>query len=317
MKAGIQVLGIFLLFLGSMGCKKYADYQVGNNLSTVYFPYQRPVRTIVAEGSNGSFDVGVMLGGVRNNEKDIEVGFKVAPYLLNDAGIMRGKNFELLPASYYSLGNEAKMVIRKGSFDGAVKVTLTHQFFNDPKSLTKNYVLPLVITTSTSDSVLRGSVENGIAAKDYTIIVLKYINQFDATYYHRGVRYGFDAAGNQVDSLQYVRPEEESQYMKNHVWTLTTIGLNTLVTDGVEFNTTQANQPYSLKLVVGDNKNLKVENVSTSLINNIIDNGGGRYDAENKKIYLNYEYRNEAMSKTYKMKDTLIFRNYNLALETW
>lgn len=317
MKAGTQVLGIFLLFLGSIGCKKYADYQVDNNLSTVYFPYQKPVRTIVAEGSNGSFDVGVMLGGVRSNAKDIEVGFKVNPSLLDNAGIMGGKSFELLPASYYSLGNGAKIVIPKGSFEGAVKVTLTQQFFADPKSLTKNYAIPLAITSSTSDSVLRGSVENGIAAKDYTIIVLKYVNQFDATYYHRGMRYGYNAAGNPVDTLQYVRPEEESQYMKNHVWTLTTTGLNTLVTDGVEFNTTQANKPYSLKLVVDENKNVKIENVSTSLINNVIDNGGSRYDAENKKFYLNYEYTNGAANKTYKMKDTLIFRNYNLALEMW
>ncbi|MFT3902637.1 MAG: DUF1735 domain-containing protein [Niabella sp.] len=317
MKAGIQALGIFLLFLTITGCKKYADYQVDNNLSTVYFPYQKPVRTIVAEGSNGNFEVGVMLGGLRNNEKNIEVGFKVEPSLLDDAGIMDGKSFELLPASYYSLADGAKIVIPAGSFDGTVKVTLTQQFFADPKALEKNYVLPLVITSSTSDSVLRGSVENGIAAKDYTVVVLKYINQYDATYYHRGVRYGFDAAGNPVDTLQYVRPEEESQYMKNHVWTLTTTSLNTLVTDGVAFNTTQAGQPYNLKLVVDDNKNVKIENVSTSLINNVIDNGGSRYDAENKKFYLNYEYTNEPANKTYKMKDTLIFRNYNLALETW
>jgi hypothetical protein len=86
-------------------------------------------------------------------------------------------------------------------FRGKVEVQLTDAFFNDPKALTANYVIPVVIKNQVgADRILSGTAwdasENPqrtnllrwqVVPQDYTLYCVKYICKYDANYLrHRG-----------------------------------------------------------------------------------------------------------------------------------
>lgn len=306
---------ILVLSIVLFSCK-YEDFVEDFDYTTVYFAYQKPVRTIYS--NDLKMEIGVVLGGKIENKKDEVVKFRVAEELLNDASIMGKSTFTLLPSDYYTLSNENTITIPKGEFLGKIKLTFNEvKFLSDPLSTSNSYALPLQITESTTDSILIGDIENGIASKNYTIIVIKYMSPFAGTFYHRGSRKAFDASGNLTETLQYVKPSEEVLYVKNLVWNLTTINASTVKCDGVaEFLTAGTNE-YSLNLRIGNNNSVTIENNSSSKIKNIIDKGGSTFDKESHKFYLNYEYTDGSSSTKYVMSDTLIYRDSGLALEFW
>lgn len=108
--------------------------------------------------------------------------------------------------------------------DGGIKVRLTDKFFNDPKALDFNYVLPLVMTgVEGTDSILQGKklVENpnrfvasdwSIAPKDFTVYCLRFVNEWNGTYLRRGKDRITAADGSVSDIVrhkQYVERDEE------------------------------------------------------------------------------------------------------------
>ena len=111
------------------------------------------------------------------------------------------------------MSSTSDIVIPKGEFSGTIRVDLKDAFFNDPKAVGVNYVLPLVITEETADSVLSGTpvVEDpdrrlssnwlaGFAPRDYTLFAVKYINKYHGKYLHRGVDRTLAAEGGAVVS---------------------------------------------------------------------------------------------------------------------
>lgn len=181
---------------------EFPDYEY----SAVYFAYQSPVRTIVLgedvfdTSLDNEYKCQIMatMGGVYSNSKDVEIGIRVDNSLCNGL-IFDGTDQGVLPmpSNYYSLSSD-KITIEKGSILGGVTVQLTDAFFNDPKSLTNTYVIPVVMTgVINADSILSGKplVDNpkrGVSAdwdiqpKDYVLYAVKYINPYDANYLRRG-----------------------------------------------------------------------------------------------------------------------------------
>lgn len=180
--------------------------------TSVYFPYQRPARTLVLgnydlgfndNDNNGRFEIGVVMSGVIENSKDRRVHFELAPELIDAAALgVDTVNVQVLPSSYYTIEQQSPVTIPAGSVSGRIPVQLEAAFFNDTLSFAgeneTHYVIPLRITDYEElDSLLTGvpTVDNPIkinddhwnpTPKDYTLFGIKYMNEYQGIYLRRG-----------------------------------------------------------------------------------------------------------------------------------
>ena len=196
---------IFLIISAIFTSCKNGNWEFPDfDTSSVYFAYQTPVRTITLGTdylNDNSLDnqhkcqIMATVGGFREIKNDIEINFKVDNNLCDQLA-----NVTAMPSNYYSLSDN-KMIISKGSkMIGGVTVTLTDAFFADPKALTANYVIPLVMTdvknaagiltgTPAVDNPNRFVLEDWAAnatPKDYILYAVKYLNPWDVIYLRRG-----------------------------------------------------------------------------------------------------------------------------------
>ena len=199
-----KIVIIFALIMSLMACENQ-EFRVQDFDSTsVYFPYQRPARTLVLgnydlgfndNDNNGRFEIGVVMSGVFENMVDRKVFCGLAPDLI-DANLLGvdSVNVQVLPTSYYTIEQASPVTIPAGSVNGRIPVQLTDAFFNDTLSFAgKNqthYVIPLKITGYENlDSLLTGVpiVENPIKVldadwnptpKDYTLFDIKFMNKY-------------------------------------------------------------------------------------------------------------------------------------------
>ncbi|HTN20503.1 MAG TPA: DUF1735 domain-containing protein [Pelobium sp.] len=289
----ISLIILTVFVLGS--CKKYDSYVSDFDFSVVYFASQKPLRTIVAD-DDMSFKVGVTLAGVRNNKTDQIVKYRIDPTLFNS--VPGAFNYEVLPASYYTITDNSTMVIKKGELIGDVTVTLNKALFTaDPDALQKIYALPLRIVSTTTDSILIGN--SNVPAKDYTILVVKYISPYHGTYYHKGKQTKLSD-----NSVTVYSKKDLSQ---NATFAMLTNSLNSIKTPGAG---TSSGVPLDLTI---DNTSVAI---SGNLANEV--SGSGTYNPENKTFYLNYNYKNGA--NKYSVVDTLILRQdpeLDLRFEEW
>nr|WP_298991078.1 DUF5627 domain-containing protein [uncultured Polaribacter sp.] len=182
--------------------------------TSVYFPFQTPVRTLIQgkydlgfndNDNKGRFEIGVIMTGVYNNSIDRKVHFELAPELIDAAALgVDTVNVELLPASYYTIEQQSPVTIPAGSIDGRIPIQLNDAFFDDPKSFAEfgevHYVIPLKITNFENlDSLLVGVPADGVSnpirikeddwqilPKDYTLFGIKYMNKYQGIYLRRG-----------------------------------------------------------------------------------------------------------------------------------
>ena len=304
----------------------------------VYFPYQTPVRSLMlgdeVEGDNSidlehAFSIGASIGGMYENTKERIVTIKFAPELASNIKDGSGVVLQLLPASYYNATFD-KIVIPAGSFFGKLRVNLTDAFFTDPLTTSLNYVIPLIITDATGDSVLRGSRVPSVASpdpriasdwlvppKNYVLFGVKYINPTHGVYLLRGKR-------TNKANAQDVVPYSARFIDDNDMTTLTTKSLteNYMSTVGGTFKEA-SNPKYSMLLTF--NKDSKSVTVSQKSSTTVGVTGTGKFysksDPEsegynNKKhrtIYLDYTYVDGA--NTYQVKDSLVFVDTDMKFE--
>lgn len=187
--------------------KDFPDYEGG---TTAYFAYQDPVRTLILGNDiyDNSLDnahkcqIWSTMGGAYGG-RDAYVGIKVDESLCNnlyfiDEGGLPSYRVLPLPSSHYSLSSN--VIAYNGEPRGCVEVQFTDAFFNDPKSVGYNYVIPLVMTDVRGiDKILTGKPLEGLTPerlnsddwdvlpKDYVLYCVKYKNPWDAKYIRRGV----------------------------------------------------------------------------------------------------------------------------------
>ena len=207
----LRILYIIALLLVGYGCENTENDFDDFTEQNVYFPFQYPIRTISLQEDSRvdnsvdlekAFNIGISLGGVRSNDIDRVVTIALAPELVTGAFFDSGatNSVLLMPSNYYTLAS-TEVIIPKGSFSGTVKVQLTDAFFNDPLSLSVNYVIPLVIVSSNTTGILKGVTatgvtnpdrrlssdwEAGFTPKDFTLFGVKFINKFHGKYLHKG-----------------------------------------------------------------------------------------------------------------------------------
>lgn len=183
---------------------EFDDYEGGVSVS---FPYQTPVRVLEMGEDEHSTErdnahkcwISTTMGGSykgKNITVNIDVDESLCANLYKEDSVTR---IEPMPASYYMLSSKSMQY--DGNYTGHVEVTFSDAFFEDSKSVSGNYVIPVVITSQTgADRILSGEYDKelfptapsrlsndwNVAPKDYSLFCVRYISKYEG-YFLRGV----------------------------------------------------------------------------------------------------------------------------------
>ena len=337
-----NVLISIILLIGITACENKEQIFPDYDLQTVYFPLQLPIRSLSLgedriENSldrEYKFDIGVSIGGMYENTQDWTVDYVVDPSLTDSVFTIFGSNPIIpLPTNYYTLSPLNTVTIPSGFFNGLIRVELTDQFFNDPLSLTGQYVIPLRLTDTSADSILSGvqalpgdadrriagDWKSGMEPKDWVLYGIKYVNAYHGTYLHRG-RDIVTNGGAPVETVVFSeRNVEDDLLMK-----LTTTGIQSVSTNGVATKVDRKGK-YSMTLEFGNSQGgsgsitIKPTPGSSYAVT-----GSGEYfdlasSSESwtgltfQSMYLQYSYNDG--TNDHQVVDTLIFRDRGIVWE--
>jgi hypothetical protein len=309
--------------------------------TTVYFPYQSPVRTLVL-GKDYVFDnsldnehkclIMATMGGVYENKKDITIDVVVDNSLCENLKFesTTGNDVIAMPSNYYTLPANMQIIIPSGELMGGIEVQLTDAYFNDSLSIKKTYVIPLVITSVTNaDSVLRGKTEIdtadrriagewSIIPKDYILYAIKYINPWHASYLRRGIDVVKGNNGNTALDATYVYHEkyvEGDDVCKAETRSMdeVSIKLKTKAEGNIDL-------PFELILTFDENNNCTLKNpesVSYTLTGSgKFVNDGDMWGGEKRDV-LHLNYTIDFGTTTHTLTDTLVVRDRGTKFETF
>ena len=305
-----KIIAVLIMIVALSAC--YEDYILDYDYDGVYFPYQLDVRTfVVGEGMKINF--GVALGGVRDNDRDRVVNYQMDNSLISAKTLadMKGSSatyiktsmalvneLKLMPANYYSLSDNAKMVIKQGEYSGVVTVKPDSvKFLGDASTINPVYALGMRITSADADTVLK--------LKIYAVVAFKYESMLYGKYWHGGVTVEKDSAtGAVVTETKYYTtvPQPEAK-----VWTLSTVAPYALTANGVSDVSSSVVPEMKLTLNGGN----VIVSAMTGAKYAVEPNGASTYNQakllQNRKIILNYKYK-KGKNWCY-ATDTLTFRN--------
>ncbi len=304
-----KVIAVLVMAMALFSC--YEEYITDYEYDAVYFPYPINVRTFVV-GEGMDIKIGAALGGVHDNNRDRIVNYQVdnsliTPEILElmQGGMTHVKNatanvqeLKPLPASYYSLSDAGKIVIKKGDHAGMVTLMAdSASFVGDTLALMPNYAIGVKITSADADTVLE--------SQSFAVIGLQYENMLFGNYWHGGVTVVKDLNGNVVDEIMYPTtiPSPEAK-----IWKLSTVGPMSLVTNGVSDESSSSNPEIGLTLNGGNIAISSPEGASYE----VMADGECLYNQakllQERKIFLKYKYQNSDTTWCY-ATDTLTFRN--------
>jgi hypothetical protein len=329
----------FVLVAVLTACNKdwsFPDYKY----TTVYFPYQSPVRTLVLGedvfdntlDNQHKFLVMATMGGVYENKKDVVLNIAVDPNLAAKLKFgAAGDSVYVLPSNYYTLPKDAKIVIPKGSVMGGLEVQLTDAFFQDPKAIKNTYVLPLKITSVTNaDSVLSGRTLNAspdprqpgdwiVAPKNFTLYAVKYINPLHGFYLRRGVT---EVKGNGGNTALDTTIKYHAQYVeKDQVVSLVTRALDEV---SLSLNTrnrgSSTNVPFQTILKFNNQGDITISapaaaTYSVSGTGKLVKKGD--MWGEQKRDVLHLKYQVNFGTTTHSFTDTVVMRDRGVKMETF
>jgi hypothetical protein len=257
-------------------------------------------------------EVGATLAGVRDNTMDRNVSFTfddnlLAPALskMKVAGQPYIKDASTpvttllrIPANYYTISDPATMIIKKGWYSGTVVIRPDSvNFLNDSvKTIVSTYALPFFMTAADADTMLEPKRSN--------VVGLRYENMLFGYYWHGGAALiNRPAKSDTTIVYKTTIPTAEA-----NIWKLTTVGPNTLVSNGY-FNQTTAKKELQ---VVLKGTNVYVSAAAGSSFAYTPD-GPSVFNRpkllQNRKVIIKYKYTNAGNGWTYHCTDTLTFRN--------
>jgi hypothetical protein len=304
-----KILAILILAFAAGAC--YDDYILDYEYDAIYFPYQYDVRTFVV-GEGMQIEMGVALGGVRENTRDRLISYQFDNGLISPATLAAmqaspsyiknslGTELKLLPSDYYSLSDDSQIVIKKDDHSGTITLTPdSTAFLSDPDALTATYALPLRIVEADADSIL--------STKDFAVIAFKYENMLFGNYWHGGKTVVVDPLGTPIDTILYHTsiPSPEAK-----VWKLTTVEPFALTTNSVSDFSSSPPKP-EMKITLDATGNVAIGSVDGATY--VVEPDGPSVFnkpklLQDRKLLLNYKYQ-DADGNTYHATDTLTFRN--------
>lgn len=180
----------------------FPDYENG---TTVYFPYQYPVRTIVLgdDEYDLTYDhakkcqIMATFGGSYNGSNG-SVQVAVDESLVNNLTFEDGTPVKVMPSNFYTLSTTTLSF--NGTMNGATEVQLTQDFFNDPDAVKNTYVIPLVMMSQTGfGKILTGELAEetpnparcndllwNVQPKDYVLYCVKFQNKYSGWWLTNG-----------------------------------------------------------------------------------------------------------------------------------
>ncbi len=329
MKQILAISGILLLTLGIPSCYNddwsFPDF----DYTTTYFPYQYPVRILVLgdynfDNSNDNalkFLISANMGGVYKNNENISVQIAVDESL-TDSLYASGVKLEPLPNSLYTLSSSTNLTIPSGKFYGSVEVQLAQAFLDDPLAASLNYVIPLKIINSTTDSVLLGlpNVANPdprvpgdwiTRPQNFTLFGITFVNEYHGRYLIRGTDIVKDAGGATFETNVYRNKYVE----RSEVTPVNSIGKNTVFfTNPVRLSTGSPGK-FSMDITFDASGNGTISDApsafpvtgSAKFVKDADEWGGEKRNT----IYLDYVV--DDGTYMHNVKDTLVFRDKNVS----
>jgi hypothetical protein len=337
----------FILLSILTACNKdweFPDYK----FSSVYFPYQSPIRTLVLgeDVFDNTLDnqrkvmIMATLGGVYENKKDVTIDVAVdnslaqnAKFQLSESGAIVGDVIPM-PSNYYSFSKGSQIKIPAGELMGGLEVQLTDAFFADPRSATYGFVIPLKINSVTNaDSVLVGKAALGVTnpnprkagdwtfvPKNYVLYAVKYINPYHGIYLRRGKDVAKGNGGNTtLDTTIVYRKDFVEKDM------LSTLYTKSLTQDTVSLTTRNrgntSDVPFRLLLDFNANGDVTVATPASANGYTVSGNGkfvkkGDMWGSEKRDvIHLNYQVN--FGTTTHSFTDTLVLRDRGVKFETF
>lgn len=300
----VKTVLIACIVLAVGACEPYEDYIKDFDYSAVYFGTQKPLRTLVTRENESTLDfkLGVTLAGLRENPNSHWATIEIDTNLLDS---MPGASaFTLLPDDWYTFNlPDNKIIIPKGKFLGDFTISIDKaKFTADPTSLTKKYALPIRILATSADSILNG--DDVVAGKHYTVLVVKYINEYSGTYFARGNQVELDLSGNVIDGS--LKEYYHIDWIKNKTRNFTTTALNQCEMAGLGVETTD-----KLKVDFGPNHAITL----TTSVLPVTDLGSTYANG-----FYNFKYTYVKGGKTFRVDETLKQRNdpeNDLRFEEW
>lgn len=306
--------------------------------TTSYFPYQTPVRTLIlgdydlADNSKDNklqFSIGVVMGGVFDNKKDRKVGYIVDTNLVKNLYDATGERIQVLSPENYTLSPSGTMTIPAGSLNGFIDVQLKDAFLNDTLAIKNHYVIPLVLTTSETDSILKGKTDRvgadrriashwTVQPKDYTLFGIKFINPFHGKYLNRGVDVIKKADGTLVSTIPYSTKFIED----NEIRYLQTRNRNQVLLIGAVRRTAGSPGNFRALLTFDGNNNCVITKDPSSTYNvtgtgKFIQNGDEWGGQKRNQIIINYQITDAVNAEFHTATDTLVIRDRDVRLETF
>lgn len=301
---------ILILFVLICCTSCYEDYVKDYDYSGIFFTNQVDVRSFVV-GERSSFDLGVMLGGVIENDKKREIYFEIAPELLADDVLQKMQSskydylkkatsdidkLELLPSEWYSLSNKEKMIIEKGRYAGIISVSMQDAFLKEySETLKPKYALPIRITSFDADSLMAG--------KDYTVIGVRYECKLFGYYYNYGEYVYYNANKEEVNREKVIfEIPMADKYTNELVSSAPYDVLSSMAANSTDYKMNiHLNEDNTIILSAPVGADYSIENVGECIYNN-------PKLLQDRKLYLNYKITNP--DGTYIIaNDTLVFRN--------
>lgn len=315
------------------GDQEFDDF----DYTTVYFPFQYPIRTLVLgdyiyDNSNdkaGKFIISTRIGGVRENKENVNVQYRIADDIVENIEFPNGSEIKVLPRDYYTLtgegGSDSETTIAPNNFTGKIEVQLTDDFFSDPLAIANNYVIPLQIIETSADSILVGRSELEIpnrfipadwafVPKDYTLFGVKYVNPYHGVYLHSGVATTFDASDQQIGEVistaEFVEQRE--------LWNLNTHDLTSINTTNPIKQEGGSPGDYTMNIKLNEDGDITISTGDGSSFNV---NGTGKYVKDGgawggelrDAMFLDYDI--ELGTERVQVLDTLFFRDKGVAFE--
>jgi hypothetical protein len=339
MKKIISLSCIVLLICYSCSNKDsvFPDYKY----TTVYFPYQSPVKTLVLGEDiyDNSLDnqhkclIMATMGGVYENKKEVRLTVVVDTILTRRLTFetAAGDNVVAMPDNYYTLpGKEQTIVIPSGKLMGGLEVQLTDAFFQDPRSVKNTFVIPLRITgVVNADSILSGksdlkdpdrrnAAEWITPPKDYILYAIKYINPYHGTYLRRGIDHVKGAGGN--TSLDTTVKYHAQYVEKDELCNMVTTSMNEVTVSLKTKNRGNTEVPFQLLLRFDNQGRCTIANPAAASYTvtgtgELVKKGDMWGNEKRDVLYL--QYQADFGTTIHAFKDTIVLRDRGVKMETF